>query len=80
MTTPKETTERPNANPHMLTIDTQVVTLVLTRFIHNELTKAGFQKAVLGLSGGIDSALSCYLAAAALGPQNVLAVRMPLQT
>jgi NAD+ synthase len=61
----------------MLTIDTQVVTLVLTRFIHNELTKAGFQKAVLGLSGGIDSALSCYLAAAALGPQNVLAVRMP---
>lgn len=63
--------------PHMLTIDNQVVKLVLTRFIHNELTKAGFQKAVLGLSGGIDSALSCYLAAVALGPQNVLAIRMP---
>jgi len=32
---------------------------------------------VVGLSGGIDSALSCFLAAEALGPQNVLAVRMP---
>jgi NAD+ synthase len=72
-----EGTERPNVPTHMLTIDNQVVTLVLTRFIHNELTKAGFKKAVLGLSGGIDSALSCYLAAAALGPENVLAIRMP---
>lgn len=72
---PEATDERPA--PYMLTIDNQVVTLVLTRFIHNELTKAGFQKAVLGLSGGIDSALSCYLAAAALGPENVLAIRMP---
>ncbi len=78
MTTTQEKTKRPNTN--MLTIDTEVVTLVLTRFIHNELTKAGFQKAVLGLSGGIDSALSCYLAAAALGPENVLAVRMPYKT
>ncbi len=37
----------------------------------------GFTRAVIGLSGGIDSALSCYLAAEALGPENVLAVRMP---
>lgn len=76
----REEVERPNPGPDMLTIDNQVVKLVLTRFIHNELTKAGFQKAVLGLSGGIDSALSCYLAANALGPENVLAVRMPYQT
>jgi NAD+ synthase len=60
-----------------LNIDTDVAHLVLTRFLHNELTKAGFSRAVLGLSGGIDSALSCYLVAAALGPENVLAVRMP---
>jgi NAD+ synthase len=79
MTLVLEEAERPNSGPHMLTIDTQVVKLVLTRFIHNELTKAGFQKAVLGLSGGIDSALSCYLAATALGSENVLAVRMPYQ-
>lgn len=60
-----------------LNIDTDVARLVLTRFLHNEITKAGFSRAVLGLSGGIDSAVSCYLAAAALGPENVLAVRMP---
>jgi NAD+ synthase len=35
---------------------------------------------VLGLSGGIDSALSCFLAAEALGPENVLAVRMPYKS
>ncbi len=39
--------------------------------------KCGFQRAVLGLSGGIDSALVCCLAAAALGPDNVLGVLMP---
>jgi NAD+ synthase len=35
---------------------------------------------VVGLSGGIDSALSCYLAALALSPENILAVRMPYRT
>lgn len=80
MSTLMDETVRPNTDPHHLTIDTQVVKLVLTRFIHNELTKAGFQHAVLGLSGGIDSALSCYLTAAALGPENVLAIRMPYET
>jgi len=39
--------------------------------------KCGFAKAVIGLSGGIDSAVTCVLAAAAVGPQNVLAVTMP---
>jgi NAD+ synthase len=77
MKTPLEQNEKPKNNHPMLTIDTQVVKLVLTRFLQNELTKAGFQKAVLGLSGGIDSALSCYLAAEALGPENVMAIRMP---
>jgi len=53
---------------------------ILTGFLHTEITRAGFRKAVIGLSGGIDSALACYLAAEALGPQNVLAVRMPYRT
>jgi NAD+ synthase len=74
-----EGTDPRKAAREILAIDTKVVELVLTRFLHNEITKAGFPKAVLGLSGGIDSALSCYLAAAALGPENVLAVRMPYQ-
>jgi NAD+ synthase len=62
---------------NVLTIDTRVTELVLTKFIHNEITKAGFERIVLGLSGGIDSALSCYLAAKALGGDNVLALRLP---
>lgn len=60
-----------------LTINTDLARDILTSFIHSEITRAGFSKAVLALSGGLDSALSCYLAAGALGPQNVLAVRMP---
>ncbi len=39
--------------------------------------KCGFQDAVLGLSGGIDSALACYVAAAALGAEHVHALLMP---
>lgn len=63
-----------------LHIDPQVTELVLTRFLSNEITKAGFHRAVLGLSGGVDSALSCFLAARALGPENVLALRLPYRS
>lgn len=63
-----------------LSIDTDLARKILTGFIRSEITRAGFQKAVLGLSGGIDSALACYLAAEALGPENVLAIRMPYKT
>ncbi|HEX3046244.1 MAG TPA: NAD+ synthase [Bacillota bacterium] len=45
--------------------------------IKDYLHKCGFQKAVIGLSGGIDSALTCCLAAAALGKENVLGISMP---
>lgn len=41
------------------------------------LAKCGFRSAVLGLSGGIDSALTATIAAAALGPKNVLGVALP---
>ncbi len=63
-----------------LTIDTGLVRKILTGFIHSEVTRAGFSRAVIGLSGGIDSALACYLSAEALGAQNVLAVRLPYRT
>jgi len=63
-----------------LTIHSELANRILTGFIHSEITRMGFTRALVGLSGGIDSALSCYLAAAALGPQNVLAVRMPYRT
>ena len=60
-----------------LTINTDLARQILTGFIHSEITRTGFNRAVIGLSGGIDSALSCFLAAEALGPENVLAIRMP---
>ena len=60
-----------------LTINTDLTRKILTGFLKSEITRVGFTHAVVGLSGGIDSALSCALAAEALGPENVLAVRMP---
>ncbi len=63
-----------------LSINTELAQTILTGFIHSEITRVGFSRAVIGLSGGIDSAVSCYLAAIALGPQNVLAIRMPYRT
>jgi NAD+ synthase len=63
-----------------LSIDTNLARTILTGFIRSEITRVGFSRAVVGVSGGIDSTLSCYLAAEALGPQNVLAVRMPYKT
>jgi len=63
-----------------LSIDTELTRTILTGFIKTEISRSGFSRAVLGLSGGIDSALVCFLAAEALGPENVLAVRMPYKT
>lgn len=63
-----------------ITLHTDLARQILTGFIRSEITRAGFSQAVIGLSGGIDSALSCYLAAEALGPENVLAIRMPYRT
>lgn len=75
-----ERLELPQRIRTRLQIDTSLAIHVLTRFVYNELTKVGFKRAVLGLSGGIDSAVSCYLAARALGPENVLALRLPYVT
>ena len=63
-----------------LNINTDLATRILTGFIRDSITKAGMTRAVIGLSGGIDSAISAYLAAQALGAENVLALRMPYAT
>ncbi|HEX2696699.1 MAG TPA: NAD+ synthase [Anaerolineales bacterium] len=60
-----------------LAINTDLARKILTGFLKSEVTRVGFTRAVIGLSGGIDSALSCALAAEALGPENVLALRLP---
>jgi NAD+ synthase len=63
-----------------LEINPALARKILTGFIRSETTRAGFDRAVVGLSGGVDSALACTLAAEALGKENVLAVRMPYAT
>lgn len=63
-----------------LILDADNVQDTLQSFIRAQITQAGFQHAVVGVSGGVDSALTCFLTAAALGPENVLALRMPYRS
>ena len=63
-----------------LSINPELVADILCRFIRNEIRRTGFENAVVGLSGGIDSSVVTCLAARALGPENVLAVTMPYKT
>jgi NAD+ synthase len=60
--------------------DTDLLRRVLVAFIRAELHKVGMQRAVFGLSGGVDSALAAYLAAAALGPEQVWGFLLPYRT
>lgn len=63
-----------------LKIDPETVAERLSNFLRVELKNAGFERAVLGLSGGLDSSVVAALSARALGPENVLAVTMPYKT
>jgi len=63
-----------------LTINTDVARQILTGFLKSEVMRVGFTRAVINLSGGLDSALSCVLVAHALGAENVLALRLPYRT
>jgi NAD+ synthase len=63
-----------------LTINTELAEKIITGFICSEIQRVGFKKTLMGVSGGIDSALSLYLSVKALGPKNVLAIRMPYRT
>jgi NAD+ synthase len=63
-----------------LRLNCETVSSILRGFIDNEVRKAGFARVVVGLSGGVDSALSTFLAARALGPQSVWAILMPYRT
>jgi len=53
---------------------------LLVEFVREEVRSAGFEKVVLGLSGGIDSAIVAFIAAKAMGPENVLGIMMPYKT
>ncbi len=60
-----------------LALDYEKVHEVLVKFIRDEVHKAGFERAVLGLSGGVDSSLCAYLASEALGNRYVYGINLP---
>jgi NAD+ synthase len=66
--------------PAELAIDTDVARRVIADFIRSQLGQAGFECCVLGLSGGIDSALVAFLVAEAIGADRLLAVLMPYRS
>ncbi|MBN1283849.1 MAG: NAD+ synthase [Anaerolineae bacterium] len=62
-----------------LIVNTELARKILVAFIRDEVMKVGFERAVIGLSGGIDSAAIAFLAAEALGPANVFGLRLPYE-
>jgi NAD+ synthase len=74
-TTPSSKSIRPD-----LSINTDLARKILVGFVRTEITRTGMTRAVLNLSGGLDSALACFIAAEAMGPENVLAIRLPYRT
>ena len=73
-------TTEPFELPVELAIDTDVARRVIGEFIREQLRQAGFERAVLGLSGGIDSALVAFLVREAIGADRLHAVLMPYRT
>lgn len=63
-----------------LSIDVEATTEILAGFLKTEVERTGLHRVVVGLSGGIDSALAAYLAVRALGPSGVVGVLMPYRT
>jgi NAD+ synthase len=61
-------------------IDPQQAIQVITGFIRAQLEQTGFERLVVGVSGGVDSATVAFLAAKTIGPDNLLAVRMPYRS
>jgi NAD+ synthetase len=66
--------------PPPLDIDPALTADWLVSFLREELKLRGFSRGVIGISGGVDSAVTAYLAARALGPSNVVGIRMPYRT
>jgi len=66
--------------PASLDIDPALTADWLVSFLREELKLRGFTKGVIGISGGVDSAVTAFLAARALGPSNVVGIRLPYRT
>src|SRR5205807_3946095 len=64
-----------------LAIDCELARRWLVSFLKDEVVRRrGFTKGIVGLSGGVDSSLTAFLAVEALGKDNVISVRMPYRT
>ncbi|MBV8602124.1 MAG: NAD(+) synthase, partial [Candidatus Eremiobacteraeota bacterium] len=74
--------EAPRPDPYAaVRSDPEVTARWLEAFLKDELVRRrGIERAVIGLSGGVDSACVAYLCARALGPKNVYAIRMPYKS
>ncbi len=66
--------------PPTLEIDGALTEAWLIRFLRDEMARRGFERAVVGVSGGVDSAVTAYLAARAFGPERVIGVRLPYRS
>ncbi len=63
--------------PQKLSLDGEIVTSFLTNFIRDELSKVGYGHLIVGVSGGLDSAVVAFLSAKAIGKENVFGVILP---
>ncbi|HYC50633.1 MAG TPA: NAD+ synthase, partial [Gemmatimonadaceae bacterium] len=70
----------PFVAPLPLDINAKLVEEWLVHFIREEMSQRGFSRALVGVSGGVDSAVTAFLAVRALGAKNVIGVRMPYRT
>ncbi|MDX1645981.1 MAG: NAD+ synthase [Longimicrobiales bacterium] len=71
----------PVAEDRLLEIDAELVEEALVEFIREEVRRRrGFERVVVGVSGGVDSSVSLFLACRALGPENVYGFRLPYRT
>lgn len=69
-----------NNNRAALNLNPEMVRELLVRFVKDETTNAGFEKAVIGISGGVDSSVAAFLAASALGKKNTVGIILPYKT
>lgn len=63
-----------------LKLDAEATATILEAFVREELVKAGFSRAIIGLSGGIDSALSAAITVKAIGAENLKGVMLPYKS
>lgn len=72
--------EAPYTLPPELLIDTSVARRIIAEFLRGHLRQTGFDRLILGLSGGLDSALTAFLVAEAIGAGRLMCVLMPYRT